>query len=208
MFHFPKKSDKKRKLDRKVLKRNDISLLILDERWNGLFGTLERSSEILVCEEKLKELLKEQARLIAESKDIALQKKKHMDNILQLTTEAYDHNNEHAWDEMGASEKEIKRINARHEDIEKKLADIPELIKDANLELLEYTVNQVYFNIRARQKRVKELEKIIEETRSKLKDYIDEKESLSQDNEDSYTYFHDLLGAEELEKLDKEYFGE
>ena len=29
---------------------------------------------------------------------------------------------------------------------------------------------------------------------------------LSQDDEDIYSYFHDLLGGEELEKLDMEFF--
>jgi hypothetical protein len=31
---------------------------------------------------------------------------------------------------------------------------------------------------------------------------------LSEDDTDVYSYFHDLLGGEELEKLDKEYFKE
>jgi hypothetical protein len=50
------------------------------------------------------------------------------------------------------------------------------------------------------------LEGLIEETKSKLKEYIDEKETLSQDDTDIYSYFHDLLGGEELEKLDNEFF--
>ena len=84
---------------------------------------------------------------------------------------------------------------------------MPDRIKAANLELLENTVGIVYFKIRSSRKRVEELEKLIEETRERLKQYIDEKESLSQDDNDIYSYFHDLLGGEELEKLDNEFFG-
>ena len=41
MFGFKKKEDKKNnlvKFDKYVLRSNDISLLILDERWNGIFN--------------------------------------------------------------------------------------------------------------------------------------------------------------------------
>ena len=107
---------------------------------------------------------------------------------------------------MQDSEREIKRINSRAQRIEELLEEMPDRKKKSNLELLEKTVNIVYYKIGSARKRVKELEKLIEETRLKLKEYIDEKETLSQDDTDIYSYFHDLLGGEELEKLDKEFF--
>ncbi|HEX3029889.1 MAG TPA: hypothetical protein VHT34_11430 [Clostridia bacterium] len=207
MLEFLKKPQKKN-FDRKVLRKNDISLLTIDERWNSLFTNTEKTPEIMKYEEELKELLKEQARLISEAKEISNHKKACMDKIIQLTTEVFDNNNEKAKDEMQACEKEIKRINERAVKIEERLDTIPDSIKEANLKLLEITVNIVYFKIRSNQKRVAELEKLIEDTRSSLKQYIDEKESLSQDDTDIYSYFHDLLGGEELEKLDKDYFGD
>jgi hypothetical protein len=66
----------------------------------------------------------------------------------------------------------------------------------------------VYFKIRANQRRIKELEKLIEETKRNLEKYIDEKGRITEDDADIYTYFHDLIGKEELEKLDREYFGD
>ena len=208
MFKVFRKSahTRKRKFDRKVLRKNNISILILDERWNKLFASTEKTPEILGCEVKLRELLKEQARLTAESKDIVLKKKKCMDRILQLTTEVYEKNNEEAKKEMQESEKEILRINERAIQIEEELDSIPEAIREANLELLEYTVNIVYFKMRSNQRRVKELEMLIEEAHKKLKEYIEEKGTLAEDHTDTYSYFHDLLGGEELEKLDKEFF--
>lgn len=207
MLEFWKRQKKKSSFDKKVLRKNDISLLILDERWNNLFANSEKPPEIIKSEEKIKELLKEQARLIAESKDIAHRKKVYMDKILKLTTDAYEKNNEEAQDKMKEFEKEIKKINDRLQEIEKAIDEMPDNIKEANLELLEKAVYIIYISMRARQKRVQELETLVEETKNKLKEYIDEKESLSQDNTDVYSYFHDLLGGEELEKLDKEYFG-
>ena len=129
-----------------------------------------------------------------------------MDKIIKLTTEAFEYNNEKAKIEMKECEKEIKAINDRTTGLQNELEEVPDKIKDSNLELLEETVNAVYFKMRANQKRVEELAKLIEETHLKLKDYIDEKGTLSEDYTDIYSYFHDLLGGEELEKLDKEFF--
>jgi len=194
---------RKMKFDKSILRRNDISLLILDERWNKLFINTPKTSAIERCEQRLKELIKEEARLTAENKEIAVSKKHHMDRIIRLTTDVYDKNDENAKKEMQFSEGEIKRINDRTRQIENELDEMPERIKQANLELLEHTVNVVYLKIRLATRRVEELEKLIEETKARLKSYIDEKESLSQDDTDIYSYFHDLLGAEELERLDK-----
>ena len=204
---FRRRKPEREKMDRKVLRRNDISLLILDERWNKLFVTSEKTPQIAECEEKVKELLKEQSRLLTESKEIATAKKQCMDRIIKLTTAVFDEENNEAKKEMQQCEKEIKRINERTVKIDEDLDGIPDRIKDANLELLESTVNLVYFKIRSDQKRVEELVVLIEETREKLKAYIDEKETLSQDHTDTYSYFHDLLGGEELERLDEEFFG-
>ncbi len=203
---FWKRKPGRAKFDKKVLRKNDISLLILDERWNSLFAPGEKTPEITACEEKLRELLKEQARLLAESKEIAASKKLCMDKIIQLTTAVFEQENSEAKKEMQLCEKEIMRINERSGKIEEELDGIPGRIRDANLELLENTVNVVYFKIRSEQKRVEELNLLIEDMKEKLKACIDEKETLSQDHTDTYSYFHDLLGGEELERLDEEFF--
>ena len=203
---LPKRPRDGKKFDTSTLRKNNISLLILDERWNRLFANAPKSPSIERIEHKLKELLKEEARLIAEQKEIASAKKSHMDKIIRLTPEVFEKNDETAKQEMQDSEREIKRINSRVKRIEELLDEMPDRKKKANLELLEETVNIVYYKIGSARKRVKELEKLIEETRSRLKEYIDEKETLSQDDTDIYSYFHDLLGGEELERLDSEFF--
>jgi chromosome segregation ATPase len=207
MFDFLKKTAEKKKFDRNILYKNSISLLILDERWNGLFKNIEKTPDIISLEEKLKELLKTQSRLIAESKETAVRKKKCMERIIQLTPEVFDKKTEEARNEMRDCENEINKANKRTAEIEAELGIIPSQLEEINIELLEKVVYLVYFKIRSNQLRVKELEGLIEDTRQKLKEYIEEKETLSEDDTDIYSYFHDLLGPEELEKLDKEFFG-
>lgn len=198
---------KKRMFDGKVLRKNDISILILDERWNALFKNVEKSDKIKLYEKKLRDLLKEEARLGNEAKEITIQKKKHLDRIIKLTPEVYEKNDPAAKNEMQNCEKEVNRINERIKRIESELEKIPDQIRETNLELLEHTVNSVYFRLREDRRKVKELEKLIEITKKKLEEYIEEKAKLSEDDTESYSYFHDLIGGEELEKLDREYFG-
>jgi hypothetical protein len=199
---LPWKLGLRRKLGVKTLRDNDILLLILDERWNRLFSSTRKTPAIKRCEEKLRDLMKEEARLNAEKKDIDVQKRRHMDKIIKLTSDVFDKNDADARREMKESECEISRINKQAGQIEKRLDKLPGRLRRANLDLLEMTVDIVYRKLRSRKKRIEELEKIIEETRERLKAYIDEKESLAKENSDVYSYFHNLLGGEELEKLD------
>ncbi len=194
-------------LDIKVLIKNDISLLTLDERWNGLFKNIVKTSGIADSENKITEMLKEQSRLISESKEISVRKKECMDNIIRLTTEVFDNNNQEAHSEMQECEKTILGINNRMKEIEKKLEEIPDEIRQANLELLEQTVKLVYFSIRENHEKVVVLDQEIFETRDKLKKLIEERELIAQDDTDTYSYFHDLLGGDTLQKLDEQYFG-
>lgn len=207
MWKLFTKPVRKPKLDVRILRKNDISLLPLDGRWNNLFKNTEKTTDILKCEERIKELLKQQSSLIAELEEIQVRKKKCMQSIIKLTPDAFDNNSEEAKKQMQLCQKEIKRINERKREIEANLNNIPGLLNEVNLQLLEYTIELVYVKIRSNQKRVEELEKLIEETRTKLKEYISEKELLAEEGSETYSYFHDLLGAEELEKLDRIFFG-
>lgn len=206
MWSIFNRNKRKHEMDIKILFKNDISLLILDERWNGLFNNIVKTSSIIDCENKIKELLKEQSRLITESKEIVAKKKECMDNIMKLTTEAFGNNNQEAHTQMQDCEKTIVGINSRTKEIEQRLSDLPKDIRQANLELLEQTIKLVYFSIKENQQRVVKLDKEITQTKEQLKELIDERGLLAQDDTDIYSYFHDLLGGDELQKLDEIYF--
>lgn len=206
MWNLFKRKKTVHQFDIKVLIKNDISLLTLDERWNGLFNNIVKTDNIIDCENNIKELLKEQSRLISENKEISLKKKECMDKIIRLTTEVFDNNNQDAQLEMQECEKTIIGINNRIKEIESRLDSVPKEIRQANLELLEHTVKLVYFSICENQQRVSELDKQIAQTKELLMKLIDERESLAQDHTDTYSYFHDLLGRDQLQKLDEVYF--
>ncbi|NMB33028.1 MAG: hypothetical protein GX992_02140 [Clostridium sp.] len=194
------------KLDEKILRKNNISILLLDERWNAIFRNIEKTEDIKAAETKLKELLKEEARLISERKGMLAKKKENLDRIIHLTPEAYDKNSEPAREEMKRLKTKTKDINRRLENTKIQIENMPSKIREANIKLLECTINSVYFRMRKNRKRLEELEELIETTKNQLGEYIDERERLSGDDTDIYAYFHDLLGGEELEKLDMMHF--
>ena len=205
MRNIFKRKNSAHELDIKVLFKNDISLLILDERWNGLFSNIIKTSSIIECENKIKELLKEQSRLITEAKESTVKKKEAMDSIIKLTTEVFGNNNQEAQTDMQDCERIIVGINNRAKEVEERLLDVPKEIRQANLVLLEQTVKLVYFSIRENQQRVSELDKQISQTKEQLMKLIDERGLLAQDDTNTYSYFHDLLGGDELQKLDEIY---
>lgn len=193
------------RLDRKILRKNDISVLTLDERWNSLFGSFDKNSDIIECEKKIKSLMKEQAAAFNELKKARKQRKALMDRVLELTKGAFEDECPEAREEMKECQKGIRLASASIRELEGRLEELPELLRDVNLELLEHTINLVYVKIRRNMDRKKELERLIRETRERLRSYIDENETLQVDDSSIYAYFHDLLGAEELEKLDEQF---
>ena len=196
------KKKKKTLFDKMVLRKNDIKLLIVDERWNALFEKYPKTSEIIEIEENLKELLKEQSRLAGEQKNIVAEKRKCMKTIIKLTENAYDENNEAALEAMGQCQSQITDINVRLKEIENELEQLPEKITNANLALLEEAAYQIYFKMKGSHERVKQLEQEINLLKAKLRENITEKQALSEQVDDAYTYLHDLVGKEALEALD------
>ena len=197
------KKKKKTLFDKTVLRKNDIKLLILDERWNALFQKHTKTADIIQKEENLKELLKEQSRLTEEQKSIVDEKRKCMKTIIKLTENAYDDNNDAALETMQQCQSEITEINMRLKEIEIELEQMPEKITNANLALLEQAAYQIYFKMKGSQQRVTQLEQEINLLKKKLRESIEEKRVLSEQVDDAYTYFHDLVGKEALEALDQ-----
>jgi ferritin len=198
-------SHKKEGFDKKTLRTNDISAVILDKRWNTLFTYIEKPRKTAQMEDELEKLLFEDTRLLQLAEELPEKKRKLLNKIMQLSPKAHKENDENAKNKMQEYQNEVHKINKEIEKTEKRLDDMPENIRKKNIDLLESTVKKVYFKIKSNIKRVEELDKMIQTRREEIKSLIDEKETLAVDYTEVYSYFHDLLGSNELEKLDKKY---
>jgi len=89
------------------------------------FQKYRKTREIIEKEEVLKELLKEEARLAFEKKEILARKKSCLDKIIKLTPEVFDNNNEQSKAEMEKCEKEINQITKELKVLKKKLKTCP-----------------------------------------------------------------------------------
>ena len=194
---------KKFELDPGILVRNNIHVLTLDERWNSLFAGVERTPAIERLEDALNQSLKDQAKLTAEQLENASDKKRLLSRIMELTVEAFTNENAAARDEISSCEAKVKQINARELEIAAGLGALDGAIRKANMDLLEGAVTLMYPGIHSAQARIAELEAEIEAMREKLKGAISEKETLAATYDAAYQFMHGLLGADQIEALDR-----
>jgi hypothetical protein len=199
------RADAKIELDERILALNNIHVLTIDERWNSLFVGVERTPEIECLEDAQNQRLKDQARLICEQKENCSDKKVFLARIMELTEEAFAKENAAARCEIDSCEAKVRQINARELEITEELAVIDGAIRAGNLGLLERVANLLYPGIRNAQLRIAELEAEIEALRDKLKSDITEKETLAATYDDAYNLMHSLLGADQIESLDRHF---
>lgn len=189
------------KLDDGFLKK--VPILILDKNWHNIFPQEKKTKKILLLEETLSNLLKEQGQLNNDYKDYIKLKKQLMGDILNLTDEAFTNEIEMAKEKMGKNKKYILEINNKLKKIQKRLEKLPDEIEETNYRLLKESVIISYKEMKVHQKKLKELTEWIEKTREILKNKIEEKTIHEEKASEIYSYLHDLVGLELIEYLDK-----
>lgn len=184
-------------------KKNKIPILVLDKNWHYMFPPGRKTQKMLNLENNLNQLLKEQGRLINEEKDYNRFKKDCMNNIMELMEEAYTNENSEAQKNMSKSQKYIEQINNKIDNIEDKLIMLPIEIRNVNNELLNESINMCYSEMKTDKERVEQLDKEINELREELKDRIDEKTVKEEIIDRTYTFLHNLVGVDIINKIDK-----
>lgn len=197
---------KKAEIDLELLRHSRVPILILDKVWHNIFPPGKKTKVILQLEETLNTLLKQQGKLNNDLKDYLKIKKKLMDEILELTTEAFTNQNESAKREMERNQRNILEINEKLEQIQNRLNILPEEIQEINGRLLEESVKICYKEMKEHQESLNELNIWIERTREILKNKLEEKTVREEKAAQIYSYLHDLVGADFIEYLDKNYW--
>jgi len=189
------------------LKYSKVPILVLDKLWHDIFSSTRKTKQIMVLETNLNNLIKKQGQLTNDRKDYIKLKKRMMKEILELTSDAYELENEQAKDKMVKNQQYVLEINEKIEQIDEQLKLLPGEIQRANGELLEESVKICYAEMRAGRKEMKELNERIEHLRTELKECLDKKTINEENVEQLYSYLHHLVGADFIEKLDQEYWG-
>ena len=185
-----------------MLKKKNIPIINVDERWLRLFPDNEKTPAIKRLEKKLKELLKRQGKVNTELKDIRIVREQLTQSVLN-SAEDISIPEAKRLKKQAASQRLIIESREKLEQLEKEQRELPGLIQDANNALIFESVRVCYDKIDKNKSDIDRLTQWIDETRIKLKERILIKQDKETKNQEIYTYLHAMLGAKVMEAFDE-----
>lgn len=185
-----------------MLKKKNIPLINVDERWLRLFPENEKTPAIKRLEKELKELLKRQGKVNTELKDIKVVREQLTQSVLN-SAEDTSIPEAKRLKKQAASQRLIVESREKFEQLEREQQELPGLIQDANNALIFESVHVCYEKIDKNKSDIEKLAQWIDETRLKLKERILIKQDKETKNQEIYTYLHAMLGAKVMEAFDE-----
>lgn len=185
-----------------MLKKKNIPIINVDERWLRLFPDNEKTPAIKRLEKELKELLKRQGKVNTELKDIRIVREQLTQSVLN-SAEDISIPEAKRLKKQAASQRLIIESRKKLEQLEKEQRELPGLIQDANNALIFESVRVCYDKIDKNKSDIDRLTQWIDETRIKLKERILIKQDKETKNQEIYTYLHAMLGAKVMEAFDE-----
>lgn len=182
-----------------------IPILTLDNKWHRLFTKSEFTPELKGLENRLNDLLKRQAKLTTETKEIKKLKKKLMDEVVILADEMGEHPTKKQDKDMADHKRLIEECNQKMDDYEEELVELPREINQVNNQLMLITMEVCYKKLKNNAKELEEIEDWIGEIRRELKKKVVRKKEKEAVINKLYAYMHDIFGAEVLELFDMQY---
>lgn len=180
-----------------------VPVLVLDQKWHRLFALNGKPKEVLLLEKEEKRLLERQAELNEEVKELKVVKnnlrKSVMENMMGAENEKDD-------PELKKKRDQDKRLldetNERLAKDEDELLELPEKLKETNIELMVASMDFCYAKMRKNTQEADEITDWIQKVRIDLKKNIIRKQNREINNKEMYHYMHDLFGAEVLDIFD------
>ena len=185
-----------------LLKKKNIPIACLDERWLRLFPDSEKTPLIKKLENELKELLKRQGKVNPDLKDIRVVRDKLTQSVLDTAEDTSIPENKRL-KKQAASQRLIVEARQKQDNLELELDELPDKIKEANSALIFESVRVCYQRINQNKRDIDMLEQWIEQMREKLKERVVLKQDKEITNEEIYTYLHGMLGAGVMEAFDE-----
>ncbi len=186
-----------------------IPIIILDPKWHELFPESAKTPAIRNYEKKLNELLKRQGKLVNDMKDLKKLKMKLMNQIVANMGDAANAEDERKrGKKQEASQKMILDINAKLEDGNDELLDMPYKIREVNELLVVECLKYWYSLLKTNANDIQKLDSWILATREELKAKLIEKQEKEEINEKVYSYMHNLLGHDVINKFDNSFVRE
>ena len=188
-----------------ALEGKNIPILTLDNKWHRLFTQTGISDEILKQEEVVNELLKKQGKANNNIKDYKKLKQKLMNEIVNMMGEDDKPVNEDFAQKQAENKRLIEDCNEKIDETQDRLLDIDTEIYRENRKLMLMSMEVCYAAIKENTEEIKVIEQWINEIRIELKKNVVRKQEKEMNNEELYTYMHDIFGPEVIEIFDMQY---
>lgn len=186
--------------------KKKIPIIILDPKWHELFPKDAKTPAIKHLEKELNELLKKQGKLVNDIKDM---KKVKMRLMNQIVANMGEGSNEAAERKKGkkveVSQKMILEINDKLEEQNDQLMDIPYQIREVNELLVIECLKYWYSMLEKNTSDIQKLDQWIFAARDELKQKLLIKQEKEEVNEKVYSYMHNLLGHNVINKFDNSF---
>ncbi len=187
-----------------IVKKNKIPILIYVPEWIQLFSNY-KSKSMQKMVSKLEELITKEKEYDAELSNMEKRKKILMNKILYLSKDINDNNDQAALIKMEETQKELIEINQRLPRLREELEPMPELINQANTELLKETIKRSYELIKEHKSDYDKCVTQVDEIRHKLAALIEKKVETEERMNKLYSFLHGMVGADEMESLDNSF---
>lgn len=182
-----------------------IPILTLDHKWYKLFTQKEYSSEIKRMESEMNQLLKRQAKVNEESREIKKLKKAKMDEIVVLADEMGKAPSKKLEKKMEECRATVTACNEKIEACEEEMLELPRQINRLNHKLMLATMEVCYHKLQKNTEELQEIDEWIGSIRRELKKKVVRKQEKEAMNHRLYSYMHDIFGADVIEIFDMQY---
>ena len=182
-----------------------IPILTLDNKWHRLFTQSEFTPELKGLEKNLNDLLKRQAKLTTESKELKKLKKKLMDDVVLLADAMGEHPSKKQDKEMSERKRLIEECNEKMDAYEEELVELPRQINQLNNQLMLITMDICYRKLKQSTEELSEIDEWITGIRRELKKKVVRKKEKEAVIARLYSYMHDIFGVEVIDLFDMEY---
>lgn len=188
-----------------ALSGKKIPILTLDNKWHKLFTQKEYSTEIKRMESEMNKLLKRQAKVNEESREIKKLKKAKMDEIVVLADEMGKAPSKKLEKKMEECRETVTACNEKIEACEEEMLELPRQINHLNHKLMLATMEVCYHKLQKNTEELEEINEWINGIRRELKKKVVRKQEKEAMNHLLYSYMHDIFGADVIEIFDMKY---
>lgn len=196
---------KKLDIDNKIILKNKIPLLFKDPDWIKLFGNTG-DKNIRETRNELIKLLQDEKNMKRTRIILEKEKKDAMKMILNIADAINKEQKTEDFVSLDEYKEDIEEINKELDELELRMVNMSQDINQSNFNLLKATVYFGYKDLKNKEKKLNKTIEELERSRERLKYLINEKHDYEEWIDSTYSFLHDVLGSEEMEKLDEKIF--